>query len=495
MRNSSVFGLSREAEYYHPHYTANPTPRCGETSFLARGIFPYSTMSSNEVDCRLPTETLRHIFRLVDPSGLAAICLVSHRTRAIVEPLLYTSPRAESPARVLLLVRTLLARYTLTQYVKNLLLNLDEPDAGDGLGARYLPSLLRKIRLFFEQGNLQNLNELVWCARGETGWALPDSANSLPRLTRFSTTASSPSLVPFLTTHPSISRLTLQSHGLALRLPSDALPHLTHLACAAPALGSLPIRKLKHVIFLDAPFIPLLGDVLGPLGERNHRELARGWRDASPVPEHVESLRSVTLHLGHVIISPSQAPLILEPFARHVSALKKLGIIAGPSFFTPAVLESLTPVLESFTELETIQMECNTESNSPILVGSWSGGLMSPEGGFSPHGTGTPMEGIPSTKRPESSLERGKMYARASRTFDYLGACRGGLGRADRNFGREASYGRDRTIIGHHLRNCLCALGWLARFLFRLGHSLDFGLRARADPPVKSQFITLHPSH
>ncbi|CAE6496432.1 unnamed protein product, partial [Rhizoctonia solani] len=270
-------------------------------------------------------------------------------------------------------------------------------DARDGLGTRYLPSLLRQIRLLFEGGKLWNLNELVWCARGETGWALPDWENSLPRLTRFSTTASSPSIVPFLVTHPSISRLTLHSHGLALRLPSDALPCLTHLACAAPALSSLPVRKLKHVVLMDAPFIPLLGpDVLSALGGgRNAREFERGWRDASPMPDHVESLRSVTLRLGHVIISPIQAPLILEPFVRHVSALKKLGIVAGPGFFTPTVLESLAPVLEGFTELETIHMECITETDSPTLVGSLGGGCTSPEGGCSPNGTATPLEGMP----------------------------------------------------------------------------------------------------
>ncbi|KDN42026.1 hypothetical protein RSAG8_07071, partial [Rhizoctonia solani AG-8 WAC10335] len=314
-----------------------------------------------------------------------------------VEPILYTSPRADCPTRVLLLVRTLLARSDLAQCVKSLLLSLDGSDPGDGLGTRYLSSLPRKLKLLFEGGNLQNLSELIWCARGETGWALPDSENSLPRLTRFSTTASSPSLVPFLTTHPSISRLTLHSHGLALRLPADALPRLTHLACAASALNSLPVRKLKHVVLTDAPFIPLLGgDVLSTLGgERSHREFGRGWRDASPAPDQVESLRSITLRFGHVIISPLQAPLILEPFARHVSALKKLGIVAGPSFFTPAILESLTPVLEGFTELETIHMECNVEPDSPMLVGSLSGGCASPEGGCSPHGAGTPLEGIP----------------------------------------------------------------------------------------------------
>ncbi|KAG8705530.1 hypothetical protein FRC11_008973, partial [Ceratobasidium sp. 423] len=88
---------------------------------------------------------------------------------------------------------------------------------------------------------------------------------------------------------------------------------------------------------MDAPFIPLLGgDVLSALrGDRNVREFGRGWRDASPAPGHVESLRSVTLRLGHVIISPTQAPLILEPFVKHVSALKKLGMVAGPGFFTP----------------------------------------------------------------------------------------------------------------------------------------------------------------
>ncbi|CAE6419733.1 unnamed protein product [Rhizoctonia solani] len=356
-------------------------------------------MTSNDVDCRLPTETLYRIFHLVHPSGLTAICLVSHWTKAIVEPILYASPQANSPARVLLLVQTLLARSDLAQCVKSLLLSMDGSDAEDGLGTRYLPSLLRRVKFLFEGGTLENLIELAWCARGETGWALPDSDNSLPRLTRFSTTAASPSLVPFLTTHPSISRLTLHSHGLALRLPADALPCLTHLACAASALSSLPVRKLKHVIFLDAPFIPLLGDgVLSALAtDRNHPEFGRGWRDASPAPDHVESLRSITLRLGHVIISPVQAPLILEPFARHVSALKKLGIVAGPSFFTPAVLGSLTPALEGFTELETIHMECSAESDSTILVGALSGGCTSPEGGCSPHGTGTPLEGIPAT--------------------------------------------------------------------------------------------------
>ncbi|ELU42951.1 F-box-like domain-containing protein [Rhizoctonia solani AG-1 IA] len=290
---------------------------------------------TNSVDYRLPTETLHRIFRSVDPSGLAAICLASHRTRAIAEPILYTSPQADSPARVLLLVRTLSTCSDLAQCVRSLLLGLDGPDAEEGLGTRYLPSLLRKLKLLFESGKLQKLNELVWCARGETGWALPDSVNSLPRLTRFSTTASSASLVSFLTTHPSISHLTLHSHGLALRLPANALPRLTHLACAAPALSSLPVRKLKHVILTDAPFIPLLGDkVLSALGgDQSHREFGRGWRDASPAPDHIESLRSVTLRLGHVIISPTQAPLILEPFARHVPALKKLGIVAGPSGF------------------------------------------------------------------------------------------------------------------------------------------------------------------
>ncbi|KAH7337398.1 hypothetical protein B0J17DRAFT_768603, partial [Rhizoctonia solani] len=56
-------------------------------------------MSSNDVDCRLPTETLYRIFHLVDPSGLVAICLASQRTRAIVEPILYASPRANGPTR------------------------------------------------------------------------------------------------------------------------------------------------------------------------------------------------------------------------------------------------------------------------------------------------------------------------------------------------------------------------------------------------------------
>jgi hypothetical protein len=288
------------------------------------------------VDCRFPTETLHRIFRSVDPNGLAAICLASHRTRAIAEPILYTSPQANSSTRVFLVVRTLSARPDLAHIVQGLLLSLDGPDSREGLGTRYLPSLLRKVKLLLDGGTLQNLNELVWCARGETGWALPDSSDSLPRLTRFSTTASSASLVPFLTTHPSISRLTLHSHGLALRLPADALPRLTHLACAAPALSSLPVRKLKHVILTDAPFIPLLGDkVLSALGgDRSHRNFRRGWRDASPAPDHIESLRSVTLRLGHVIVSPSQAPLILEPFVKHVPTLKQLGIVAGPSFFT-----------------------------------------------------------------------------------------------------------------------------------------------------------------
>ncbi|CAE6436129.1 unnamed protein product [Rhizoctonia solani] len=349
---------------------------------------------ANSADCQLPTETLHRIFRSVDPSGLAAICLVSHRARAVAEPILYTSPRTDSSARVFLLSQTLSARPDLAQLVQSLLLSLDGPYAGEGLGTRYLPSLLRKVKLLFEAGNLQNLNELVWCARGETGWALPDSVDSLPRLTRFSTTASSPSLVSFLTTHPSISRLTLHSHGLALRLPADALPRLTHLACAAPALSSLPVRKLKHVILTDAPFIPLLGDkVLSALGgDQSHREFGRGWRDASPAPDHIESLRSVTLRLGHVIISPSQAPLILEPFVRHVPGLKQLGIVAGSRFFTTAVLESLTPVLEGFTELETIHMECNTEADSPLLGGSLSGDCTSLEGGCSSDGTGTPVE-------------------------------------------------------------------------------------------------------
>ncbi|KAF8717221.1 hypothetical protein RHS02_09787, partial [Rhizoctonia solani] len=339
--------------------------------------------------------TLHRIFRSVDPSGLAAICLASHRTRAIAEPILYTSPQADSPARVLLLVRTLSTCSDLAQCVRSLLLGLDGPDAEEGLGTRYLPSLLRKLKLLFESGKLQKLNELVWCARGETGWALPDSVNSLPRLTRFSTTASSASLVSFLTTHPSISHLTLHSHGLALRLPANALPRLTHLACAAPALSSLPVRKLKHVILTDAPFIPLLGDkVLSALGgDQSHREFGRGWRDASPAPDHIESLRSVTLRLGHVIISPTQAPLILEPFARHVPALKKLGIVAGPSFFTTAVLESLTPVLEGFTELKTIRMECNAEARGPLLGGSPIGECASLDGGCSFDGTSTPSEG------------------------------------------------------------------------------------------------------
>ncbi|CAE6484856.1 unnamed protein product, partial [Rhizoctonia solani] len=362
--------------------------------------------------------TLHRIFCFVDPNGLAAICLVSHRTRAIVEPILYASPRAECPTRVLLLVRTLLARSDLARYVKRLLLSLDGSDLGDGLGVRYLPSLLRKIKLLFEGDALHNLNELIWSARGETGWALPNSENSFPRLTRFSTTASSLSLVPFLTTHPSISRLTLHSHGHALRLPANALPRLTHLACAASALSRLPVRKLKHVILIDAPFIPLLGgDVLSVLGgDRSHREFGRGWRDASPAPDHVESLRSITLRLGHVIISPLQAPLILEPFARHVPALRKLGIVAGPNFFTPAILESLTPVLEGFTELETIHMECNAEPDSPILIGSPSGGCVSPEGGCSPHGTGTPLEEMPAAMGKYNPLGNGASPPSAEET-------------------------------------------------------------------------------
>ncbi|CAE7112532.1 unnamed protein product [Rhizoctonia solani] len=396
----------------------NPTSVRGETSFLARENFPYWTMSANDVDYQLPTETLHRIFRFVDPNGLAAICLVSHRTRAIVEPILYNSPRADCETKVLLLARTLLARSDLAHHVKCLLLSLDASDAGDGLGTRYLPSLLRKIRLLFERGNLQNLRELCWYARGETGWALPNSKNPLPRLTRFSTTASSPSLVSFFSAHPSITRLTLHSHGLALRLPADALPRLTHIACAASALASLPVRKLKHVVLTDAPFIPLLGgEVLSALGgDRSHRGFARGWRDASPAPDHVDSLRSITLCLGHVILSPSQAPLILEPFTRHVSALKKLGIVAGPSFFRRAILESLTPVLEGFTELETIHMECNAEPDSPILVGALSSGCISPEGECSPRGTRTTLEGMPAIEGIHNPLGNGSCPPTAEET-------------------------------------------------------------------------------
>ncbi|CAE6518621.1 unnamed protein product, partial [Rhizoctonia solani] len=418
--------ICRERSITIPTARQNPTSDRGETSFLVRGNFPYSTMSTNDANCRLPTETLYRIFQFVDQNELAAISLVSHRTRAIVEPILYTAPRADCPARVLLLVRTLLARSDLARYVKGLLLSLDGSGAEDGLGTRYLPALLRKVKLLFEGSNLQDLNELVWSARGETGWALPDSENSLPRLTRFSTTASGLSLVPFLTTHPSISRLTLHSHGHALRLPTGALPRLTHLACAASALSRLPVRQLKHVVLTDAPFIPLLGgDVLSALGgDRSHREFGRGWRDASPAPDHIESLRSITLRLGHVIISPLQAPLILEPFARHVPALKKLGIVAGPSFFTPIILASLTPILESFTELKTIHMECNAEPDSPILAGLLSGGCVSPDGGCSPYGSGAPLEGMPAVLGKYNPLGSAACPPSAEETRDIVQAWR-----------------------------------------------------------------------
>lgn len=295
-------------------------------------------------DRRLPTETLCRIFKLLQFGSLSAICRVSSRARAIAEPILYVSPSADSPARAAFLVRTFLDRPELMQHVRSISLGLDDSEAAEGLGTSYLPSLLKKVKKIFESGEMQNLRELVWCARGETGWALPLSSTFLPRITHFSTTAATPSLTAFLITHPSITHLTLHSHGMALRLPPYALPHLTHLACAAPALSGLPVHRLKHVVLMDAPFIPLLGgSVLRVLGG-DRTTFRRDWRDASPpasishtndMDRDCETLKSITLQLGHVIISPVQAPLILEPFAKHVSSsLRKLGIIGGPSFFT-----------------------------------------------------------------------------------------------------------------------------------------------------------------
>lgn len=125
---------------------------------------------------------------------------------------------------------------------------------------------------------------------------------------------------------------------MGLRLPPHALPQLTHLACAAPALAHIPSRRLAHVALLDAPFIPLLGtayiSVLSEAGAHTNpgSHTASGSREGDREDER-EGVRSVELRLGHVVITPAQAPLILEPFAQHVPALSRLGIIAGPSFF------------------------------------------------------------------------------------------------------------------------------------------------------------------
>src|SRR5689334_2783642 len=73
---------------------------------------------------RLPTEILYRTFCLLAPSGLSSICAVSRRTRAIAEPILYTSPHADSPVRVLLLARTLLGRPELARHIRSLTLSL-----------------------------------------------------------------------------------------------------------------------------------------------------------------------------------------------------------------------------------------------------------------------------------------------------------------------------------------------------------------------------------
>ncbi|KAG9097999.1 hypothetical protein FRC06_006932 [Ceratobasidium sp. 370] len=124
----------------------------------------------------------------------------------------------------------------------------------------------------------------------------------------------------FLTSHSSLTHLTLHSHAMGLRLPARALPNLTHLACAAPALAHIPSRKLAHVTLLDAPFIPLLGTAyISALSEA-------GAGDKSD-DENGEGVRSVELRLGQVV----------------------------------DVLESLTPTLMGFTELHTLDFECNSE--------------------------------------------------------------------------------------------------------------------------------------
>ncbi|QRV84997.1 F-box-like domain-containing protein [Ceratobasidium sp. AG-Ba] len=147
---------------------------------------------------------------------------------------------------------------------------------------------------------------------------------------------------------------------MGLRLPSHALPNLKHLACAAPALAHIPSRKLAHVTLLDAPFIPLLGtayiSALSEAGSGDKKDDESG-----------EGVRSVELRLGQVVVNTIQAPLILEPFSQHVPALRRLSVVAGRSFFNQDVLESLTPALVGFTELEKLDLECNSESECDPL--------------------------------------------------------------------------------------------------------------------------------
>ncbi|KAG8686345.1 hypothetical protein FRC08_012551 [Ceratobasidium sp. 394] len=126
---------------------------------------------------------------------------------------------------------------------------------------------------------------------------------------------------------------------MGLRLPARALPNLTHLACAAPALAHIPSRKLAHVTLLDAPFIPLLGTAyISALSEA-------GAGDKSD-DENGEGVRSVELRLGQVVVNTTQAPLILEPFAQHVPALRRLGVVAGPSFFRQASVLKFTSYVD-----------------------------------------------------------------------------------------------------------------------------------------------------
>ncbi|KAG8738223.1 hypothetical protein FRC10_007127 [Ceratobasidium sp. 414] len=294
------------------------------------------TRSSNpihDVPRLLPTETFDRIFQYLSTQDLPPVCLSSAHLRAIAEPLLYRAPHASSPARVLQLINTLLCRPELLLHVRCLAVDIDGPNAIPGLGNGVFPALLRRLARVLSHPNLSGLRQLIYYARGETAWALPyyfspfDSGPPLAGLTHFKTTSSSTrEMSSFLTLHTSLTHLTLHSHAMGLRLPARALPNLTHLACAAPALAHIPSRKLAHVTLLDAPFIPLLGTAyISALSEA-------GVGDKSD-DENGEGVRSVELRLGQVVVNTTQAPLILGPFAQHVPALRRLGVVAGPSFF------------------------------------------------------------------------------------------------------------------------------------------------------------------
>ncbi|KAF8597585.1 hypothetical protein BDV93DRAFT_610345 [Ceratobasidium sp. AG-I] len=396
--------VSHPTRYSSSHYTSLPIKL-----FVHRSD---TTPPSEKYDARpvspLPTETVHRILRHLPSTSLPAVCLTSTRFRDVAEPVLYRDPNALSPARVLGLLKTLLRRPGLMRYVRALTFHLDGPDAAPGLGTIYLPALLRLLAWVLVHPNLENLRDLAFCARGDTAWALPSPlsppssptsaslptsspsesdeppATPLPNLTHFSTTSSStPYLSSFLTSHPTLTHLTLHSHAMGLRLPPHALPQLTHLACAAPALAYIPSRRLAHVALLDAPFIPLLGtayiSVLSEAGA--HTNSGSGSHTASASregdrDEEREGVRSVELRLGHVVITPAQAPLILEPFAQHVPALSRLGIIAGPSFFQQPVLESLISPLSGFTDLSALHMECNAESGCDPLSEEETNGIV-----------------------------------------------------------------------------------------------------------------------